>query len=441
MVTYSTTKSTRISIIFVFILSSSTILLTFTSASRSFSTSSGPTLLFPNNLYDQVSSSSRRRRRQHHQENQFSKDNDDLTNILSWKSQASSSAQTTCRSSSRRRGQLQTTLLSDRSRPSLNQYSNDQHHGQCVLETSTKRKRRRTSAILEQLSNGKEIIEQIHPREQLATGGFYYGVSEKTMNKANTAGGGDGKRRKVSKDDMSEALLEELKYLRIEMERMRQDMQTLKQRMIEDGEIIPTETISPEELKAKALALTRKKQKQSEKLAKEIEEWAKCMLDETTKDGWKEVPCGKQKSLNPTDRTSAYLKWMKDSRGDKALKTDENEYPCIKCYSTIDAPLEDVCTYLSQESSASEYNDVVVKFKDIEEISPNAKITWSQSPQILFLKPREFITFCHHRWSKDGSCLIVNQAWDHPDYPATNDENSGDGKSCRALALRGANCK
>jgi hypothetical protein len=131
---------------------------------------------------------------------------------------------------------------------------------------------------------------------------------------------------------------------------------------------------------------------------------------------------------------------MKDSRGDKAVKTDETEYPCIKCFSTIDAPLEDVCTYLSQESAAPEYNDVVVKYKDIEEIAPNAKICWSESPQILFLKPREFITFCHHRWKRDGTEVIVNQAWDHPDFPATEDENTA-GKSCRALALRGANCK
>lgn len=92
---------------------------------------------------------------------------------------------------------------------------------------------------------------------------------------------------------------------------------------------------------------------------------------------------------------------MKDSRGDKADVNDSTEYPCIKCYSTIDAPLEDVCTYLSQESASSEYNDLVVKYKDVEDISPNAKICWSQSPQILFLKPRDFVTFCHHRWKRE----------------------------------------
>lgn len=130
---------------------------------------------------------------------------------------------------------------------------------------------------------------------------------------------------------------------------------------------------------------------------------------------------------------------MKDSRGDKARKNDENVYPCIRCTSTIDAPLEDVCTYLSQESALSDYNDLVVEYKDIEDISPNAKICASWTPQILFIKRREFVTFCHHRWKKDGSQVIVNQAWNHDDYPETNDESSI--KACRAYALRGANSK
>ena len=101
--------------------------------------------------------------------------------------------------------------------------------------------------------------------------------------------------------------------------------------------------------------------------------------------------------------------------------------------------MEDVCTYLSDEKAAPDYNDVVVKYKDIEEVSPSAKICWSQSPQILFLKPRDFVTLCYHRWTRDGTEIIVNQAWDHPDYPANNEDKEG--KACRAHALRGANCK
>lgn len=128
---------------------------------------------------------------------------------------------------------------------------------------------------------------------------------------------------------------------------------------------------------------------------------------------------------------------MKDSREDSAEHDDDNEYPCIKCISTIDAPIEDVCTYLSQQSVYPEYNDVVDKHKDVEDISSSAKICWSQTPQILFLKPRDFVTFCHHRWKGDGSEIIVNQAVEHPKYPANNKEQEG--KACRAYALRGAN--
>lgn len=219
------------------------------------------------------------------------------------------------------------------------------------------------------------------------------------------------------------------------METMRKEMQTLKRKMIIDGEIEE----DSEEANARALMARRRRQKEYEKLAKEIEKWAQTMLQESEEDGWKEVTCNKmmQKSLNPTGRTTAYMKWMKDSRGDKADVNDSTEYPCIKCYSTIDAPLEDVCTYLSQESASSEYNDLVVKYKDVEDISPNAKICWSQSPQILFLKPRDFVTFCHHRWKRDGTEVILNQACDHPDFPATMQEKVG--KACRAYAIRGAN--
>ena len=86
-----------------------------------------------------------------------------------------------------------------------------------------------------------------------------------------------------------------------------------------------------------------------------------------------------------------------------------------------------------------EYNDLVVKHKDLEDISPHSKICWGQCPQILFIKPRDFVTFCHHRWKKDGTQIVVNQAVEHNDAPAMLEE--GKGNACRAYALRGANCK
>jgi len=79
------------------------------------------------------------------------------------------------------------------------------------------------------------------------------------------------------------------------------------------------------------------------------------------------------------------FQWMKDSRGRHA-QNDDDEYPCIKCFTTIDAPMEDVCDYLSNENHMGEYNDLVVAHRDLENISPHGKICWSQCPQILFIK-------------------------------------------------------
>ena len=185
----------------------------------------------------------------------------------------------------------------------------------------------------------------------------------------------------------------------------------------------------------------RKRQKEAEKLAAEIESWAITIMQEGEEEGWTPVECSKmiRSTMKGTERTKAFIKWMVDPRGENADKEDQTRHPCIKCTSTIDAPLELVCTYLSQPEASSNYNDVVDKFKDLEEISPDTKICWSSSPQILFVKPRDFVTFCHHRWTADGTEVIVNQACEHPKYPLEKMEKEG--KSCRGYALRGANCK
>jgi hypothetical protein len=282
------------------------------------------------------------------------------------------------------------------------------------------------------------------PSGMLDHAGFYYGIDAQSLSKEYDA----TTRKKRSrtprlKDSMNEAL-EELKILRQEMERMREEMHVLKLKMVgedDDESGQKDREDNSEEAKARRLMIRRKRQKEAEKLAAEIEVWAQQMLQEGEAEGWKPVECNKmvRGTVNQNERTTAYIKWMKDSRADKADKDDPNDYPCIKCYSTIDAPLEDVCTYLSEEAASVDYNDVVEKHKDVEEISPSAKICWSASPQILFIKPRDFVTFCHHKWKNDGTEVIVNQACDHPDYPL--EEMEKEGKSCRGYALRGANCK
>lgn len=132
---------------------------------------------------------------------------------------------------------------------------------------------------------------------------------------------------------------------------------------------------------------------------------------------------------------------MPDSRRDGV--SDDNKsgstqtYPCVKCIATIDAPLDDVCSFLADKDNVPLYNELVVGHRDVEEITPHSKITWCQSPKIMCIKPRDFVTFCYHRWRKDGAQVIVNQAVEHETLPGVMNEKDGD--VCRAFALRGAN--
>ncbi len=288
------------------------------------------------------------------------------------------------------------------------------------------------SSVKAKANNAKSRIRNI--LEFTGCNGFYYGLD---LDKMMPQGGIPRKPRPPRVEDSMVLALEELKMLRLEMERMRNEITQLKRKMIGDDD---DDSIAYVDEETKAIAL-RKRRQDAENLAAEIEAWANTIFEEGEEDGWIPVECSKviRASVNGMERTTAFMKWMVDPRGEKADKEDQTKHPCIKCSSTIDAPLELVCTYLSQPEASPNYNDVVDNFKDLEEISPNAKITWASSPQILFVKPRDFITFCHHRWKKDGTQIIVNQACEHPKYPLKKMEKEG--KSCRGYALRGANCE
>ena len=169
---------------------------------------------------------------------------------------------------------------------------------------------------------------------------------------------------------------------------------------------------------------------------------------------------------------------MKDPRGKHAKVDDgDKEYPCVRCYATINAAFDDVCNYLADESRVPgmfiaillyccigimfyrtiscsftydfflniyqlslkhfcfhlistlhhhlyisiidiiiihdeskiiEYNDLVISHRDLEDITPYSKICWSQCPQILFIKSRDFCTYCHHRWRNKQLMLKKN---------------------------------
>jgi len=186
----------------------------------------------------------------------------------------------------------------------------------------------------------------------------------------------------------------------------------------------------------------RKRRAHFDRLGEEVEEWGNvCLFEENEEHGWKEVVCNKllKKKYNANGLIKCFVKWMPDPRGKEYAKDSDKGkvYPCIKAFATIDAPLEDVCAFLADDSTVTKYNDLVENFRDLEDITPHSKICWGQCPQILFIKPRDFVNFCSHRWKRDGTQVVVNQAVDHEEAPAVEGEDSG--KICRARSFRGAN--
>ncbi|VEU42591.1 unnamed protein product [Pseudo-nitzschia multistriata] len=200
-----------------------------------------------------------------------------------------------------------------------------------------------------------------------------------------------------------------------------------------------------------------------ERIGRDVEKWAEeIMRDDDTKkdrnilgaedqDSWTEIFCAKtfRQKFNMGDRKSTiqtprqWVKWMRDSRGRDADPDDKQKHPCMKLIATIDAPFPIVCRYLSEKNRFREYNSLLIDQEDVEVLTPHSKICWSQSKKLLFIQPRDFVTYCRHRWLKDGTQLITNQACDHPNatlnITGSNGQNSIRNLSgYRAFSLRGA---
>jgi hypothetical protein len=143
------------------------------------------------------------------------------------------------------------------------------------------------------------------------------------------------------------------------------------------------------------IAESRRRAAVYDRLALQIEHWAKKLIREGGREefGWKAVECNKlfKSKYDPDGQTKVYLKWMTDPRYDEpTLKTQRQSsstsqqvadvlestsksshknkkkevlFPCIKCIGTIDAPIETVCEYLADESRVPEYNDLVADFR------------------------------------------------------------------------------
>ena len=161
-----------------------------------------------------------------------------------------------------------------------------------------------------------------------------------------------------------------------------------------------------------------KRQQHFEDLAADIEAWGEGLLDENRKEehGWVEYHCTRllRSTMNSRGQTQAFVKWMKDSRGPNADHKDVRKYPVMQVHANVDSPVELVCDYLSQGERIPEYNSDLMspEYRDVEVLSPHSKIVATRTRQILVIKPRELITFNHHRWRADGTQVLVSQAYD-----------------------------
>ena len=121
-------------------------------------------------------------------------------------------------------------------------------------------------------------------------------------------------------------------------------------------------------------------------LGRQVEQWAENILSEDNSElfGWKSIECNSafNRKYNPDGSTKQYVKWMRDSREDRANAEDIKNHPCMKLYATIDAPFPIVCRFLSQKAHYREYNSLLVDQRDIEEVAPDTKICWSQTKKL-----------------------------------------------------------
>ena len=176
--------------------------------------------------------------------------------------------------------------------------------------------------------------------------------------------------------------------------------------------------------------------KEFDQIAKDVEKWAEDLLSQNdvknvpkkyhgSDEGgyWYELKCRKPHKFNANGETKLFLNWMKDSRGEKYARKQQQQqhedhyhhgeggkkygkrvkmgqesdddsgaaiaatistklHPCMKVISTINAPFEDVCLYLSQPKHYRDYNTLLVNVRDIQDLSHDSKLCWGQTPKL-----------------------------------------------------------
>eukprot|EP01035_Chromulina_nebulosa_P018524 gene18524-24242_t len=109
-----------------------------------------------------------------------------------------------------------------------------------------------------------------------------------------------------------------------------------------------------------------------------------------------------------------------------------NKYACVKCSAIINSSLPNVYALFENDDRVREYNTFVEFSRDIEMVAENTKVVWTASPPIFPFKARDFCTVVHHRKLKDGTIIVLNRPYLHPNAPLTS-------KYVRASIILGAN--
>ncbi len=161
------------------------------------------------------------------------------------------------------------------------------------------------------------------PPNQFSGQSFYFGAPstllfpEKSKTARNTSNKNaliakkKSKPRQVALSQVMTETLDELRIVREEMEALRRELRALKKRMSGDS-MDEEDEVGREERQKILLARRKQRQREFDRLAREIERWAEQALfhEDGEQDGWKEVQCNKliQHAFNRKGNIRAYVK-------------------------------------------------------------------------------------------------------------------------------------
>jgi len=324
----------------------------------------------------------------------------------------------------------------------------------------TRRKEKLLSTSSSILKNVSEKTKNIRKD---AMNGYYYGLTEEFLRRDSpnleerSSSSNDGKSIYSPVPNSKPSLAEEMKStlfafrsktddLRYSLEELEKKMDELLERLADDEDFIQKfRHDGLEDSEPYIPAAKRERLKQFEEIADDVERWAAEMFREGREEGWEDIRCSAlfRSAYKNHKNVECSLKYLPNvailnatsPQSTVSSTADDVISPCIKVKAVIDAPLSKVTQFLSQPSNKDLYNSLLVSHSDVEQVASHAKICWATTIKLLGVPSRDFVTFCHLRWKKDGTQVITNRAVDHHDRPAVVEGK----KISRAHALRGAN--